>query len=141
MRLDVAVQQINIQDTEVFRLSRFTADLTQAAGTYDLCTASGGGVLIDLQALAIYVATAGSTLTSVSIQTNQSSITTILSAAEGVVANLIAQKNLVRAIPIIGGLYLASGQKLQYTISGLTGSGSLLITVPYRAVDVGARLI
>lgn len=118
----------------------FTANLAQAAATYDLCTASGGDVLIDLQKLAIYVATAGATLTSVSIQSNQSNITTILSAVEGGVANLIAQKNLVRVIPVIGGLLLASGQKLQYTIVGLTGTGSLTVAIPFMAMTAGATI-
>lgn len=119
----------------------FTANLAQAAATYDLCTASGGDLVIDLQRLAIYVATAGATLTSVSIQTNQTNITTILSAVEGAVANLIAQKNLVRAIPVIGGLLLKSGQKLQYTIVGVTGTGSLQVAVPFLPLTSGATLV
>lgn len=118
----------------------FTANLAQAAGTYDLCTATGGDVLVDIQELAIYVATAGATLTSVSIQTNQSNLTTILSAVEGAVANLISQKNLVRAIPVIGGLLLKSGQKIQYTIVGLTGTGSLLVAIPFMPLITGAVL-
>lgn len=114
------------------------ANLAQAAGTYDLGTASGGDILIDLQKLAMYVATVGATFTSVSIQTNQTSTTTILSAVEGAVANLIAQKNLVRAIPVIGGLMLKSGQKLQYTIIGATGTGSLNVVIPYMPISMGA---
>jgi hypothetical protein len=117
-----------------------TANLAQAAATYDLGTVSGGNIVIDIQRLAIYVATAGATLTSVSIQTNQTNATTILSAAEGAVANLIAQKNLVRAIPVIGGLFLASGQKLQYTIVGVTGTGSLTVAVPFMALTAGATI-
>ncbi len=123
----------------VLAVKQFTADLTQAAGTYDLCTASGG-VLVDLKTLGLYVATAGAVLTSVSIQTNQTNTTTILSAVEGAVANLVVQKNIVRVIPIIGGLYLANGQKLQYTIIGLTGSGSLIVTVPFLSIG-GSTLI
>lgn len=114
-------------------IKQFTANLAQAAATYDLCTATGD-VLIDLQRLAIYVATAGAVLTSVSIQTNQTNNTIILSAIEGAVANLIAQKNVVRAIPVIGGLLLANGQKLQYTIVGATGTGSLTVAVPFLSI-------
>ncbi len=119
----------------------FTANLAQAAATYDLCTATGGDVVLDIQKLAIYVATVGATLTSVSIQTNQTNITTILSAVEGAVANLIAQKNLVRVIPVIGGLLLASGQKLQYTIVGVTGTGALTVAIPFMALTAGATLV
>lgn len=118
----------------------FTANLAQAAATYDLCTVSGGDVIIDLYRLGIYVATAGATLTSVSIQSNQTNATTILSAVEGAVANLIAQKNLVRVIPVIGSLVLASGQKLQYTIVGVTGTGALTVTVPFMALTQGATI-
>lgn len=118
----------------------FTANLAQAAATYDLCTASGD-VLIDLYNLGVYVATAGATLTSVSIQTNQTNATTILSAVEGAVANLIAQKNIVRAIPVIGGLVLKSGQKIQFTILGATGTGSLSVIIPYSPITAGATLI
>lgn len=139
--MDIGAQAPPTVDTEKPQIGRFTANLAQAAASYDLCTASGGGVVIDLEKLAIYVATAGATLTSVAIATNQTNPTTILSAVEGAVANLIAQKNLVRAIPSVGGLYLASGQKLRYTIVGATGTGSLLVTIPYMPVDSGARLI
>ena len=129
-----------IDDTRQQLVVRLTANLAQAAATYDLATVSGGAIVIDLYNVAMYVATAGATLTSVSIQTNQTNATTILSATEGAVANLIAQKNLVRVIPVIGSLYLASGQKLQFTIVGTTGTGSLLVIIPYMAVDAGARL-
>lgn len=134
--------QLNLPDTSIPETARFTANLNQAAATYDLCTATGGGVFIDLQKLALYVATAMvGALTTVSIQTNQTNPTIILSSVEGAVANVIAQKNLVRAIPVVGGLYLASGQKLQYTIVGVTSAGSILATIPYFPVDAGARLV
>lgn len=119
----------------------FTANLAQAAGTYDLCTASGGDVVVDLYSLAIYVATAGATFTSVSIQTNQTNATTVLSAVEGAVANLVVGKNLVRAIPVIGSLFLKSGEKLQYTIIGSTGTGALTVGMNILSMTPGATLI
>lgn len=118
--------------------STLTANLAQAAGTYDLATAAGD-VLINLSDVAIYVATAGATLTSVAIVTNQTNATTILSAAEGAVANLVAQKNLVRAVACPS-IVLKSGQKIQYTIVGATGSGSLQVTIPYIPLSAGATL-
>ena len=117
----------------------FAANLAQAANTYDLCTASGD-VLIDINRLAIYVTKKNATLTSVSIQSNQTNATTLLSAAEGAVANLIAQKNLVRAIPVIGNLLLKSGQKLTFTIAGSTGTGALEVIVPFFPMSAGATL-
>ena len=110
-----------------------------AAGTYDLCTASGGDVLIDAYNIALYVATAGATFTSVSFQTSQTNPTTILSAAEGAVANLIAQKILVRAVPV-GSILLKSGQKLQYTIAGATGTGSINAAIAFMPLSAGATI-
>ena len=117
----------------------FTANLAQAAATYDLCTATGGDVLIDMYNISIYVATAGATFTSVSIQTNQTNNTVILTSSEGAVANLIAQKNLVRAVTV-GSLLLKSGQKLQYTIVGATGTGSLNVAIAFMPLTRGAIL-
>jgi len=127
-------------DTSLPQVKQATVDLTKAAGTYDLVTATNGGVYIDLYKLAMYVSVVGATLTSVSIQTNQAHATTILSSTEGAVANLTVGKNLVRAIPVIGSLYLASGEKLQYTIAGSTGTGAIIVTIPYMPAVASARL-
>ena len=115
---------------------QFTANLAQAAGTYDLCTASGGDVfIIDFN---VYVATAGAVLTSVQIKTDQTNPVDIMSAVEGAVANLGAQKNVViaRSQPIL----LRTGQKIVYTIVGATGSGSLVCTFVCNS-RLGGRLI
>ena len=130
-----------VQGNTVYSALSFTANLAQAAATYDLCTASGGDILIDLYTLGIYVHAAGATFTSVSIQTNQTNNTIIMSAVEGAVANLIAQKNIVRAIPVIGGLVLKSGQKIQYTIVGATGTGTLNVLIPFIPITAGATLV
>ena len=124
-------------DTQLSQIVRLTANLAQAAGTYDLGTVSGGGILIEKTS--IYVATAGTLFTSVAIQTNQTNTTSILTAAEGALANIISQK-VIPAAAANQPIYLASGQKLQYVLVGLTGVGSLLVTVQYRPVDTGARL-
>lgn len=117
-------------------IKEFTANLAQAANTYDLCTASGGGVYI--RNISVYVATAGATFTSVSIQTNQTNATTLMSAVEGAVANLTAQKVVVLALarPV----YLASGQKLQYTIVGSTGTGSLTVGCEFMSASGGTLI-
>lgn len=117
----------------------FTANLAQAAGTYDLCTAQGD-VLIDPTWLSIYVQTAGATFTSVAIQTNQTNATTIMTAGEGAVANLTVQRNVPHALPTAQGITLKNGQKLQYTITGATGTGSLQVFVPFFGVTSGATL-
>lgn len=128
---------VALTDTQLPQVARFTANIAQAAATYDLATVSSGAILILNSS--IYVATAGATLTSVSIQTNQANLTSVMTAAEGAVANLLAQKSVIilnHSLPI----YMASGQKMQFTIVGLTGTGSLLVTFLYVPVDSGARL-
>lgn len=117
----------------------FTANLAQAAGTYDLCTAAGD-VLIYPAMLAIYVTTAGATFTSVAIQTNQTNPTNILTAGEGAVANLTAQKNVAHAIPTSQAILLKSGQKLRYTIVGATGTGALEVAIPFMPMSLNATL-
>lgn len=117
----------------------FTANLAQAAGTYDLCTASGD-VLIHPNWLAMYMATAGATFTSVAIQTNQTNPTNILTAGEGAVANLTSQKCVPHNVPTSQGVFLKSGQKLQYVITGATGTGSMEVVIPFTGVTAGATL-
>jgi len=128
-----------ITRSKINKIAEFTADLIRAAGTYDLCTASGD-VHINLADIAVYVRIAGATITSVSIQTNQTNPTIILSAAEGAVANLLVEKNLTRAIAGCQSITLRSGQKLQYTIIGLTGSGELKVVIPFLAITPAANL-
>lgn len=116
-----------------------TANLAQAAGTYDLVTAVGD-VLIDTSKVAMYMATVGATFTSVSIQSNQTSVVTVLTALEGAVANLTAQKQIVHVFPTNSVLHLASGQKLQYTIIGATGTGSMIVDIPFMPMTMNASL-
>lgn len=130
---------VNTVDFSEDRARSFTANLAQAAGTYDLCTATGGDVSIDMYNISLYVVTAGATFTSVSVQTNQTNPTVVLTSAEGAVANIIAQKNLVRSVTV-GSLLLASGQKLQYTIAGATGTGSLKVAMAFMPLANGATL-
>jgi len=126
-----------IADTNIVQVGQFTANLAQAAATYTLCTATGGDILITN--FSFYVQTAGSVFTSVQIKTNQTNSTDLMSAAEGVVANILAQKlvSVARTAPI----FLKSGQLLQYVIVGATGSGSLTCNFTYQPFTVGARLI
>jgi hypothetical protein len=110
-----------------------TLDLSHDAGTYDALTAQGD-VLIE--AASFYGDTAGATFTSVSVQTNQTNPVTVLTSAEGAVANVVAQKTLAFAygrFPFV----LRSGQKLQYTIVGLTGTGAITMTVYCRPLVSG----
>lgn len=119
------------------QIKEFTADLSQAAGTYDLCTASGK-IFIPMKDIACYMSTAGGTLTSVAVQTNQTNATVILTAGEGAVASLLAQKVVIHAAE--GAITLESGQKIQYTIVGLTGTGSMKVTIRFTPLTSGGTL-
>lgn len=108
----------------------------QAAGTYDLFTATGD-VLVEVNRY--YQITAGATFTSLSIQTNDTTPFVIMSAAEGAVANLTAQKDVTTANTIAPFL-LQSGKKIQMTIVGATGTGTGMLALQYTPVTTGAYL-
>ena len=124
-------------DTDRVRAKTFTINLAQAAATYDLATVntSGGIVIQDVQ---IYCSTVGAVLTSVSIQSNDTTAVQVLSAVEGAVANLTGGKNIAKAFT--GPTYLHTSKKLQYTIVGATGSGTLLVIVRYQPSVTGADI-
>lgn len=128
---------ITANDTSALKCKVFTANLAQAAATYDLatCNAIGGVVIQDIQ---IYVPTAGATFTSIAIQTNDTTSVAILSALEGAVANLTVGKNIAKAFT--GPTYLHTSKKIQYTIVGTTGTGSLLVVVRYHPSVAGADI-
>jgi len=124
-------------DTTQHKIKTFTANLAQAAATYDLAqvNAIGGVKIIDIQ---IYTLVAGATFTSVSIQTNDTTAVNILTAAEGAVANLTVGKNIAKAFT--GPTYLHTSKKIQFTIAGATGTGSLLVVVTYHPTVSGADI-
>lgn len=122
-------------DTQTTKATILTLNLAQAAATYDAGTVSGGAIMI-MDAV-VYVATAGATFTSVSIQTNTTTPVELLSAAEGAVANVTVGKNLkvftTRTI-------VPSGNKIQFTIAGATGTGSLQLHLRYQPMANGATI-
>lgn len=124
-------------DTQLMKCKVFTANLAQAAGTYDLAIASAAGGVV-IQDIQVYVATAGATLTSVAVQTNDTTPVTMLSAVEGALANLTVGKNVAKAFT--GPTYLHTSKKIQYTLVGVTGTGSLLVVVRYQPSVAGADI-
>ncbi len=97
----------------------FTANLNQAAATYDLCTATGD-VLIKI--VTIFVAVAAIGLTSISISSNNTTADVVL--ASTLLATLTVGKNLT---PVSLPFLLPSTKKIQYTIVGVASAGSLTI--------------
>ncbi len=111
-------------------------NLAQAAATYDLCT-SGGDVLI--QASVVYVTTPGATWTSVSVQTDDGTPFTVLSAADGAVANFGGGASIVPTSKT-NWFYLKKGKKLQYTIVGTTGTGAADVVLSVVKVNQAGSL-
>lgn len=122
-------------DLEKTKTVGLTVNLAQAAATYDAGTVAGGAIM--LLDTVVYVVTAGATFTSVSIQTNNTTAVEILSAVEGGVANVTADKNLkvftTRTV-------IPSGKKIQYTIVGSTGTGAITLYVRYQPLANGATI-
>ena len=111
-------------------------NLHQTNATYTLATATGD-VVIDPTSSPFYVdSAAAAPLTSVAVVSNQTNPVTMLTTAEGAVANLIAQKTLAHAYatPFI----LRSGQLLQYVIAGGDWGVGAQVTVEIRYRPLGA---
>lgn len=127
----------SVADTEKIKAKVFTLNLAQAAATYDLvtCSATGGVLIHDVQ---LYVSTAGLTFTSVSIQTNDTTPVNILTSIEGGVANLTVGKNITKVFT--GPTYLHTSKKIQYTIVGLTGTGTMIAIIRYQPTVAGADI-
>ena len=120
------------------QLKEVTINLAQAAATYDAFTATGDVFIEDYT---LYVTTVGATFTSVSIQTDDAVPRVLLTDAEGAVANIVDETNIVSANKALNQSFrLTSGKKIQYTIAGATGTGAMVMCVKYRAISSGATL-
>ncbi|MFA5135464.1 MAG: hypothetical protein WC505_06800 [Patescibacteria group bacterium] len=127
----------------MLRNKEVTLDLTQAAAptTYDALTATGDVMIMGINA---YVQTAGGgDLTSVSIQTNQTTPLVLLTAGQGAVANLLAQSHPTSTMQtLVAPWTLRSGQKVQYTLTAAGGAhtGSMRLFCSYMPISPGATL-
>lgn len=124
-------------NNSLVKTATFSINVAQAAATYTLATASGGDILV-LCAVPYVGAAAVTTLTSVAIVTNNTTVVTILSAANGAVANLTADKNLA---PFTTQFVLRSGKLIQFTLVGATGAGGpFSLAVQYMPLTDAAVL-
>lgn len=123
-----------IQDTEKSCVKEFTANLSQVAGTYTLTTATSGDILIT--AIQPYNSTAATGLTSVSINTNDTTPTTILGTT--LLAALTSGVNLTG---LTNQFLLPSTKVIQYTLIGNGTAGSMKIAIRYQRLANGADLI
>lgn len=133
---NTGTQDLSLSTTQV-NTKVFSLNLAQAAATYDLaiCNTVGGVIIQDIQ---FYVTVAGSLFTSVSVQTNDTIPVIVLSSVEGALANVTAGKNIIKAF--VGPTYLHTSKKIQYTLVGLTGTGTMLAIVRYQASIAGADI-
>jgi hypothetical protein len=118
-----------------------TINLNQTNATYTLATATGD-VVIDPRQCSWYVdVAAAAPLTSVSIVTNSTTVNTLLTVAEGVVANLVAQATLSPAN--VKPFILRSGKLLQYIIAGgVGGTGSqITVEIMYKPLGAGSGVL
>jgi hypothetical protein len=115
--------------------TQFTMNLAQAAATYDLCTASGGDVLV--WAVNCHCTVVGATWTSVTIQSNATTNFVVMNATQGARANFTAGKDVALTWTQVEKFLVRSGNKIQYTIAGSTGTGSAVVTVMAQSVNGG----
>lgn len=105
---------------------------SQAAGTYDLLTASGD---IYVEVLAGYVKTAGAGFTTAAISTNHTTPKSIVAATAAASVTLDLAMTLVTA-----SFLLQSGKKIQGIIVGTGSGGEIDIIVRWAPVSAGATL-
>lgn len=123
-----------LPDTQRPKTKTFNISLAQNAGTYDICTASGGDVFIN--DVVIKTTTAATGLTSITVQTNNTTPVSLLGST--VLANLTADR---QEAALNTPLLLESGKKIQLTIVGNgTGTGNLKLVFSYLSVTAGADI-
>jgi len=118
-----------------------TEDLNQTAATYDLFTGTTQDVLLESLLIRMPDIAAGGALTSISIQTDDTTPQVLISAADGAVANLTAEAQLAWQnfnAPIL----IKVGTKVQLTIAGGAHGVAYVcdIVVKTRAVTSGGYL-
>lgn len=106
-------------------LAEGTADLGQAAGVRDLFVVQDGPIILDR--VDLYNDEAGAGFTSASIQTDSTTVITIL--ASTVLATFTGEKNLT---PYTTPVVLGEGTKIQYTIVGTGTAGTVIALAKYR---------
>ena len=114
---------------------QFTMNQAQAANTYDLCTATGGDVII--WGMSVYCVVVGATWTATTLQTDSTTNFVFMDATQGARANFTAGKDVAITWTQVQKVMVRSGNKIRYTISGSTGTGSSVVTVMAQSVNGG----
>lgn len=120
------------------QIATTTADLNQAAATYDLFTGTTQAVVLEKLNIKMPTGAAGGSVTSIAIVTDDATAGTIIGATDGAVANLTSEADLGWT----GVLLINVGTKIRLTIAGGAHGSEYLTTVvtQYRAVVSGGYL-
>lgn len=121
----------DIIDTEKTITKVFSINLAQNGGTYDLCTASGGDVLI--RSVDFYVSVGGAGFTSFTVSTNDAVPIAMLGST--LLAATLIGTNLTGFSTRTS---LLSTKKMQYTIIGTGSAGIVKAIVSHTPIVTGA---
>lgn len=118
-----------------------TIDLHNAAATYDLFTATGGSVHVESFSLTLpnKDLTDDAALTGITVQTDTTTVVTLIASAAGLKANLTANKVFTFNTPFA----LPVGKKIQLTIVGGTATDdptTCVTSCRYRAINPAGYL-
>jgi len=117
-----------------------TIDLQQAAGPYDLFTATGGSVYVEYFTLTLPNVNVSddATITSIAVASDTTTVINLITSAAGAKANLTANKAFTYATPFA----LPVGKKIILTIAGgAADAPTVCITsCRYRAINPAGYL-
>ncbi len=115
-----------------------TIDLNQAAATYDLYTGTTQDVVAEKLIIRMSGGAVAGAVTSISIQTDDTTAQIFISAVDGAVANLTYQNQL----GYDGAIMIKAGKKIRLTIAGGAAGVARVcdVVVIYRAVVSGGYL-
>lgn len=138
--VEIDVARIETKLDTRLQIAATTIDLQQAAGTYDLFTGMAQDVVVErlLIRLPNIDVSDDVTITSISIQTNDTTVQVFISATDGAKANLTAEAQL----GYTGVIMVKVGKKIQLTIAGGAADESTVCDViaEYRAKVSGGYL-
>jgi len=118
-----------------------TVDLHNGAGNLDLFTATGGSVYVEYFTLTLpnIDCSDDAALTGITVQTDTTTVVTLIASAAGLKANLTANKAFTYATPFA----LPVGKKIQLTIVGGTATAdptTCVTSCRYRAINPAGYL-
>lgn len=118
-----------------------TVDLHNAAGNLDLFTATGGSVFVEYFTLTLpnKDLTDDAALTGITVQTDTTTVVTLIASAAGLKAQLTANKVFTYAAPFA----LPVGKKIQLTIVGGTATDdptTCVTSCRYRSINPAGYL-